>query len=286
MSNFILSAFADEIDSDLDTQIKVLKQHGVNHIEMRGVNGKNLTAYSLEEVKEIKKKLDQNGFKISAVGSPIGKIGIKDDFKPHFELFLHTIEIAKILETKYIRIFSFFIPEGEEAEIYRDEVMQRLKQFVTVAEKEEMILLHENEKDIYGDMADRCLDILKTVNSKSLRATFDPANFVQCDEKVFPYAFELLEPYVDYMHIKDALYKDHSVVPAGIGDGEVKKILNRLNLNGFEGFLSLEPHLASFDGFAELEISAKVDKPEAGEGAKKFSIAHSALVKLMKNYIS
>lgn len=80
MSNFILSAFADEIDENLKIQMDVLEEFGISHIEMRGVNGRNLTQHSIDEVKEIKRQLDDRGFRISAIGSPIGKIKITDPF--------------------------------------------------------------------------------------------------------------------------------------------------------------------------------------------------------------
>src|SRR5690606_20606824 len=118
MAKFILSAFADEIDPDLKVQMDVLEEHGIEYIEMRGVNGKNVVEHTLDEIKEIKQQLDERGFKISAVGSPIGKIKITDDFAPHLDLFHHTLEIAKILEAPYIRMFSFFIPKGENPDNY------------------------------------------------------------------------------------------------------------------------------------------------------------------------
>lgn len=281
MSRFILSAFADEIDTGLKTQMDVLDRHGIKYIEMRGVNGKNIAERSIDEVREIKRQLDARGFKISAVGSPIGKIKIIDDFGPHLDLFKHTIEIAKILETKYIRMFSFFIPEGDDPAIYREEVMRRWREFIKAAEGTGLILLHENEKEIYGDTAERCLDLLETMNCDYMKAVFDPANFVQCDVRTYPDAYELLKDHIVYMHIKDALYKDHSVVPSGYGDGKVKDILTALYRRGFEGFLSLEPHLGSFAGFADLEPNAKVnDMPEGGP--KKFAIATEALKKIIE----
>ncbi len=280
MSRFILSAFADEIDADLKTQMDVLEQHGINYIEMRGVNGKNLTQYSLDEVRDIKKQLDARGFKISAIGSPIGKIKITEDFAPHLELFRHTMEIARILETKYIRMFSFFIPHGEDPAKYRDEVMERWREFIKAAEGTGLILLHENEKEIYGDTAERCLDLLKTMNCSYLKAVFDPANFVQCNVKTYPSAFELLREYVVYMHIKDAVFSDGHVVPAGYGDGKVKEIIHQLYNEGYDGFLSLEPHLGKFVGFADLEPDSEInDMPDGGP--KKFAMAVDALRKII-----
>lgn len=282
MGNFILSAFADEIDMDLKTQMDALDLHGIKYIEMRGVNGKNLTQHTLDEVAQIKSQLDARGFKISSIGSPIGKISITDEFEPHLELFRHTIEIAKILETKYIRMFSFYIPKGDDPIIYRDEVMRRLTDFVKTAEGSGLVLLHENEKDIYGDTAERCLDILETMNCDYFKAVFDPANFVQCNVETYPHAYELLRPYVVYMHIKDALYSDHSVVPAGLGDGKVKEILSALAESGYEGFLSLEPHLGSFKGMAELEMDIDISNMPEG-GPKLFAVAADALKKILKD---
>lgn len=280
MSKFILSAFADEIDPMLTTQMDVLDQHGIKFIEMRGVNGKSLVQHTLDEVKEIKNQLDVRGFKISAIGSPIGKISITEDFGSHLELFKHTIEIAAILETQYIRMFSFFIPEGEKPEAYRDEVMNRWRLFIEAARGTGLILLHENEKGIYGDTAERCLDLLETLNCSYMKAIFDPANFVQCNVKNYPEAFNLLKKHIVYLHIKDALYKDHSVVPAGHGDGKVKEILKDLENSGFEGFLSLEPHLADFTGFAALEPNSPANKLPEG-GPKQFAIAVEALKKII-----
>lgn len=281
MSRFILSAFADEIDPRLDVQMDVLEQHGISYIETRGVGGKNITEYSPEEVREIKKQLDDRGFRISAIGSPIGKIGITDDFGPHMESFKRTLEIAKILETRYIRMFSFYIPEGDKPEKYRDEVMDRWRQFLEAAEGTGIMLLHENEKGIYGDTPQRCLDLVKAMDSANLKLIFDPANFVQCDVVTYPEAYELLREHVVYMHIKDAVYSDHRVVPAGQGDGRVKDILESLYKSGFDGFLSIEPHLWNFVGFAELE-NRKIEASTEDPGPEKFAIAAYALKKLIR----
>lgn len=281
MSRFILSAFADEIDPRLDVQMDVLEQHGISYIETRGVGGKNITEYSPEEVREIKKQLDDRGFRISAIGSPIGKIGITDDFGPHMESFKRTLEIAKILETRYIRMFSFYIPEGDKPEKYRDEVMDRWRQFLEAAEGTGIMLLHENEKGIYGDTPQRCLDLVKAMDSANLKLIFDPANFVQCDVVTYPEAYELLKEYIVYMHIKDAVYSDHRVVPAGQGDGRVKDILESLYKSGFDGFLSIEPHLWNFVGFAELE-NRKIEASTEDSGPEKFAIAAYALKKLIR----
>lgn len=280
MSKFILSAFGDEIADDLKTQMDVLEQHGISHIEMRGVNGRPLVQHTLEEAAGIRKELDRRGFKISSVGSPIGKINITDDFEAHLELFRHTVKLAGILGAGYIRMFSFFIPKGEKPEKYRDEVLRRWREFIRESEGSGLVLLHENEKDIYGDTPERCLDLLESLDCSYLKAVFDPANFVQCDVKTYPEAFEMLRDHSVYFHIKDALYKDHSVVPSGYGNGGLPEILRELHRSGYEGFLSLEPHLGAFSGLAALEQDLNMaNLPEGGAGT--FAIAANALKKLL-----
>ena len=267
MAEFIISGFADEIDDSLEKQMETLKELGIKYIEMRGVNGKNLCDYKAEETREIKRVLDENGFKLSAVGSPIGKIGINDDFEPHFEKFKNAVEIAKIMETKYIRMFSFFIPKGENPDDYKDKVLGYWKRFTDYAAQENIILLHENEKDIYGDSPERCLQVLNTFPSTVCQGIFDPANFVQCgyDTKE---AFEELKDHTVYMHIKDAVMGSGEVVPSGEGDGNIAYILSELKKADYKGFLSLEPHLATGD----IAVC----------GADLFKKAHSALMDILE----
>lgn len=281
MSQFMISGFADEIDEKIVNQFTHLNKLNISYFEPRGVNGTNISDLSDDEVEQLKQDIKTFGIKVSSIGSPIGKIQITDAFEPHLEKLKRTIAIAKTLGTKYIRIFSFFIPKGEKPEDYRDEVMYRMKKMTELAEKEGVILLHENEKDIYGDIAVRCKDVLDTVNSPALRAVFDPANFVQCGQVTYPEAYELLKPYVVYMHIKDAL-ADGEVVPAGYGIGHVPEILKRLKESGYEGFLSLEPHLGSFSGLANLELDDKMLSLE-GSTPEKFTLAHESLQKLLNN---
>lgn len=276
----VLSGFADEIDANLDEQIRVLKKLGMNHVEMRGVNGKGLVEYTLEEAKEIKKKLDAEGIALSSLGSPIGKIKITDAFEPHAELYKHTVELAHLMETKYIRMFSFFMPEGcSDYSPYREEVMERLGKMADYAKSNDVILLHENEKDIYGDVASRCLEIQKNFYGEHFKAVFDFANFVQCKQDTLE-AYEMMKPYVAYIHIKDALWSDASVVPPGTGDGHLAEILAKFKAAGYEGYLSLEPHLADFAGFAALEMNASQKKKLGGEEA--FTLAHDSLIRILE----
>ena len=277
-----ISGFADEIAQELDVQIEAVSRLGIQYIEMRGVDGNNLIYHPDAKVKEIKQKLENAGIKLSALGSPLGKIGIEDPFEPHFEEFKRACEIAHRMDTKNIRMFSFYIPEGKEKE-YKGKVFDRLGRFADYAGRNDIVLLHENEKGIYGAKAPKCLEIMKKLGSDHFRAIFDFANFVQCGQDTLE-AYDLLKDYVDYIHVKDARKENGTVVPVGYGDGNVEAILKKLFASGFDGFLSLEPHLFDFKGFEGLERGRTASLSQSGQalsGAEAFAVAHRALCEVL-----
>ncbi|MBQ7956589.1 MAG: sugar phosphate isomerase/epimerase [Clostridia bacterium] len=251
MAEFILSAFSDEAGGGIIEQIAALKRNGLTHTEPRGLDYGNISEYTAEQCKELKKILDDNGIGVSAIGSPFGKINIEDDFEPHFELFKRNVENACILGTDKIRMFSFFFNENQKPEDFRDEVFERLEKFADYSLKSGVWCCHENEKDIYGDIAERCLDIYKTFKGK-IKGVFDSANFIQCGVQILP-AYEMLEEYIEYMHVKDCLFETGKVVPAGKGDGEIVELLKRFSKKDGKRILTLEPHLTVFEGLAALE---------------------------------
>ena len=278
-----LSGFADEIDDNFENQLKGLKENGIEYIEVRGVNGKGIQAQSKEELAGAAKMLDTCNIKVSAIGSPVGKIKITDDFEEHLRVFDAVMAAALCFETKYIRIFSFFIPEGRYVQ-YRGEVMRRLEILLERAGKKNLVLCHENERDIYGESPELCLDIMQNFGG-ALRFVFDPANFVVGGFETYPDAYNSLSQYIEYMHIKDA--DETGISPAGFGKGRIKQILSDLILKkNFEGFLSVEPHLSVFSGIDELEGEGKKNtlvknkyrsKPEA------FAAAASALKNILND---
>lgn len=275
-----LSGFADEISPQLEQQIAGLQSLGMQYVEMRGVNGRPFVEHTLDEAAQIKRRLDEAGIRLSSVGSPIGKIQITEDFEPHFELFRHTVDLAHLMETPYIRMFSFFVPQDGNQQRWKDEVFRRLERMAAYAVRHNVVLLHENEKEIYGDIAPRCLEIMQRFAGENFRAVFDFANFVQCGQDTWQ-AWQMLKPYVEYVHIKDALFSTGGVVPAGLGDGQVERILRDLKAEGYHGFLSLEPHLADFAGFAALEGGGSLQSGRA-EQTDAFHVAHSALMQLLQ----
>jgi sugar phosphate isomerase/epimerase len=237
-----LSAFADEISQDPLEQIEVLSQHGIRHIEFRAIHGTNVLDLTDAQHEEFRALLHARGFGLSALGSPVGKIKITDPFEPHMERFARALELAKFYETPRIRIFSFYIPVGDDPQAHRAEVMRRMAEIARRALEHGVTLMLENEKAIYGDTAARVLDLLQTVNSPALAHAFDPANYLEVHQPVDA-AWTMLRPRVAHFHVKDYSLKQHKNVPAGQGDGEIPRLIADAVAHGYDGFCVLEPHL-------------------------------------------
>ena len=265
--NIYISGFADEISPDFTEQLKTVTSLGMHYISLRSADGKNIAEYTPDEVREkLMPRLAQYGVKVSSIGSPVGKVGVEDEagFAEHLAGLERLCEICKLLDCRYIRMFSFFIPHGKDPDSYRDVVIEKLRKFAAVAEKHDVILLHENEKDIYGDTGARCRVIFEALASPHFRAAFDFANFV---------------------HIKDAVSHDKENVLCGTGEGKIKALLTRaIRDEGYEGFLTLEPHLVLFASLQSLETEDAaniIKKNKAKDGAEGYAMQYHALREIL-----
>ena len=256
-----LTGFADEISPELDEQLDTLAEESISYLELRSVWNTNVLDLTDEQLERVRSAAAERGIGISSIGSPIGKVPVTDSFGPQLKRFRRALHAADIMDAPYVRVFSFFIPGGHEPGRYSEEVIDRMGILAGEAEDSGVTLLHENEKDIYGDVPSRCVDMLAGVGSLALRAAWDAANFVQCGVS-HPYrdGYESLRPYIEYVHVKDALSGSGKVVPAGEGEGQWPETLSALRASGFDGFFSLEPHLASsgtYSGFSGPELFRK-----------------------------
>ena len=246
-ASFMISAFGDEIASDLETQLQVLNELKIPCLELRGVWGQNVLLLSDEQVAQVRALCDGHGVTISAIGSPIGKSPIEAPGETEVQNLRRLIEIARQLGTNNIRIFSFH-PPGDSASVdydsYVDSAIDRIRCLAAVAEAEGITLLLENEKGIVGDTLDRCVKLVEGLESPHLVFLWDPANFVQVGEaRITERGWPLLGSRVGYVHIKDCDLNG-SVKAAGEGDGQVPELLTQLVSDGYQGMLALEPHLA------------------------------------------
>ena len=282
MAQYQLSAFADEADKMLSAQLKAMEDNHIALIELRGVDGKSCTELTDEEAREVKRKLDDAGAALSSLGSPYGKYPIEQPFEAHLDAFRRGLEITKILGADRIRMFSFFMPkdDGTKPADWRNKVIDQLGMMLDLAKDAGIRLCHENEKGIYGDTDDRCVDLMEVYGDR-MGCIFDPANFIQCGVKPIE-AFPKLEKYITYMHIKDALLENGAVVPAGMGDGNVKDILDRLAAKADNMTLTLEPHLTVFDGLKNLQDEKLNHKFSYPDRLTAFNAAVSALKDILR----
>ena len=264
-ATWTLSGFGDEIDTDPTVQVAVLQALGANHIEVRSAWGVNIVDLSTEQLDVLAAVFADREMGVSAIASPIGKVDITLPIEHEVGRLGVAIAAAHRLDSSYIRLFSFFSGEGVTPESIRDEVLERMRALAELAEREGVILLHENEKDIYGDTPERVLDIIESVGSSALRVAWDNANYVQVGVRPFTDGYAMLRPHLEYLQVKDAIAATSAVVPAGDGDGQLIETLTALRDDGYTGFASLEPHLA------DVNAMGGFSGPEAfGRAARAF----------------
>lgn len=255
------SAFADEIAPQLDVQMDTCQSHGIRCIDVRGIDGKNVSTFTVQQAREYKKQMDGRGFRAACIGSPIGKIRMDEDFAKHLDLLKNCCDVARAFDTKLVRIFSFYASAGKNIVDERQAVMDRMTRMVELAQKEGVTLLHENEKAIYGAKPQQVKDLFATIHSPNFKGIFDPGNFVE--EGVAPYdqAWTAgLDSLTDYFHIKDKNPGDHTCIPAGQGQGQIEPIFRDLKARNWSGVISLEPHMRAagqYSGFTGPQLFAQ-----------------------------
>ena len=265
-----LCAFSDEADPSLDGQIAALKRNNVPYMEMRGVDGKNVTQLTLDEAKAIREKLDANGIKVWSIGSPIGKVDINTDFDEYMNLVRHTCALANILGAQKIRMFSFF-----NAYEQKEKVFEYLTCMAQAGAEYGVDMCHENEKDIYGDTKERVQEIMDNV--QGLKYIYDPANYLQCGESADD-TLDMFHATTDYFHIKDVVLSSGAIVPAGLGDGKIDELVARITE---DKTLTLEPHLAIFEGYSHIDKTVMKHEYAFKNSTEAFDAAVSAIKKIL-----
>ena len=278
MAKFALSAFADEAGVSLEEQINALRDNGIDYIEPRNINGKGILTIDENELRQIKNTLDENGIKVNSIGSPIGKYPIDEPLENHLVDFEKALRACEILETKNIRMFSFFV-EQADLEKKRDEVIRRLKLLCELAKSRGIRLCHENESRIYGQNPSEVNDIISSVSS--LYAIFDPANYRMNDCDVYEGIKATLKRPA-YLHIKDAIFSTQTIVPAGEGEGKISEIIDIVN-EAVDGtvYLTLEPHLHGFEAYKSIDDHELRGIHHFNNGREAFDFAANALKNLL-----
>ncbi|MCB2210361.1 sugar phosphate isomerase/epimerase [bacterium] len=246
MSTFVLSAFADEVATDLQIQLQVLRELDIHYLDLRSVDGVNVRDLTDRDVIRIRETLHRNAVRVACIASLVGKSAIDGPLDDVLSALDRVIEIGHALGTRNIRLFSFYPPQiCTTADRYVDQAITRLERLIGLARRKDALLLLENEQGLVGDSLSRCYRLMRSLVGDHFRFLWNPANFVRVGEpQVTDHGWDLVGEYTAHVDIKDALLSDGSVVAAGEGDGQVKALLAHLQQSGYNGFLSLEPHLA------------------------------------------
>lgn len=265
-----LCAFADEYSPKLLEQIEGLKTNGITYIELRNVDGKNVLDLTLEEAQKVYDTLKFNGIEVWSIGSPIGKVDINCDFEVYKEKVHHACKLANVFKTDKIRMFSFF-----HAYEKKELVFKYLQEMCEIAKIYNVKLHHENEKDVFGDTVDRVLEIMQNVGG--LYYIFDPANYIQCGQDC-ALGLEKLFTTTGYFHIKDVISETGQLVPAGYGDGKIREMLKMVDR---DIVLTIEPHLAVFEGYANIDNTEMNHKFIFSSNKEAFNFAVESIKKML-----
>jgi sugar phosphate isomerase/epimerase len=265
-----LSAFADEISRNLPESLAILRARGVACMELRGFDDTNVMKLTDAQVAFARDELAKAGFAVGSIATPIGKVGILDPFEPQEIQMRRAVELAGTLGSKHIRIFSFYIPKGDDPAKHRAAVMDRMGKLLALAAGRGLTVVLENEEGLYGDTIERCADIIDALKVPHLKLAFDPCNLVIIGPRPFTDSYPLALKHLGYMHVKDWVKATKHMVPAGQGDAEWAKILPALKRDGYAGIVALEPHLSAAGQFAGFS------------GPDLFGKAHEGLVGMLK----
>ncbi len=244
---FVLSGFADEISPDLEVQTSVLARLRVPGLDLRGVDGRNVLDLSDLDLKRVVDSCAKKGLHVQAIASPVNKVKLEPGALERESAKLRlAIGAAKVCGTRRIRIFS---PETSDA----NAALDWMREHVKMAQEADVMLIHENDAKFWGAYPDDAKRLMEEIQSPHLRFAFDFANTVLLGYRPLKNWFPWIVPYLDTLHIKDAIQSAGSVVVAGRGEGQIKETLEFLLSQGWSGPLTLEPHLSAvgpFGGFS------------------------------------
>ncbi len=282
MTDYTLSAFGDEAGNSCEEQIAALQQAGLSYIDIRGMDGHNIAALPLEAARAAKEKLDAANIQVAMFGSPIGKIDIADDLESDLEKLRHLGELAPVLGCSAVRVFSYYNAQGRSHDEWQNESLNRLKQLRDEASRLGLVLYHENERHIFGDLrADVGIIAgeLRDGPDGVFRLIFDFDNYNQSGEDVWQ-NWLALRDMTDAIHLKDS--RDNQHTPVGQGTGRVREILEDAARRNWRGPMSIEPHLQHSAAIMATGPSGTANQQFANmTQAESFSLACHAATDLL-----
>lgn len=253
-----LGVLTDEVSARFDEALDWIEEQGLKHVEVRVVDGVNVSNLNDEQVREIRRKVEAHGLFISAIASPLFKCALdpmrpvasgdvfgqqEESVEAHFTKLERVIAIAALLNTKMIRIFSFW--REQQPELYTEEIVTHLKRAAAIAEHAGIVLLLENEPSCNGGFADEVATIVRGVDSPAVKGLWDPGNEAYAGRQAFPAGYETMKNELAHVHLKDAYSREDGTsrcVPLGSGNVSVIAQLKALVADGYDGLFTIETH--------------------------------------------
>ncbi len=259
-STLKLGVINDEITQDFDHALAVARELGLQFVELRGMWNKNLMDLKENEIKEARRLLTKYGMKVTDIASPFMKVdapgfttkeGERDTFNARFgykqqpEVLERAMELAKVLETDKIRVFSFWRIE-KPAQVF-DLVVSDLRRALEKAKKQKITLVLENEHDCNIATAAESVKLLAAIQDPYLGLNWDPGNAYAAGEKPYPDGYNLLpKNRILHMHVKDAKRNPATGKSdwAAMGKGDIDYVgqFKALMRDGYSHAVSLETH--------------------------------------------
>lgn len=241
--SFILTAVSDQVVSDLEETLIILQGQGINHIELGRISGKLLTEMEPAQINQLRQKLLENKFSVSAISSGYNRWPITADYDPELSFFRQLLKLSQLFDCQHLVISSFQMPP-DQVKKFRDQVLKSLEKMVVLARDAHITLLLENEPNTYASSSRLCADVIESIGSLFLRLAFNPANFVRVGEKPFLGIPSHIRKMTGLLYINDATFSGCPQLP-GRGNAEIKELISILRCRSFNGYFSLKPGLGA-----------------------------------------
>ncbi|WP_127581769.1 TIM barrel protein [Paenibacillus koleovorans] len=259
-----LGVISDEVSADLNEALDWMVAEGLRHVEIRMVDGVNVSNLSDDDVARVSGEIARRGLRVSAIASPLFKCALdptrevatgdmfgqaEESIEAHFDKLDRTILIAGRLGTRCIRIFSFWREAAPTQ--HTDEIVAHLKRAAAVAERADVVLLLENERTCNGGYAFEVASFVRQVGSPALRALWDPGNESAGEYWSYPDVYREVKELLEHVHLKDtvALSDGKSrCVPLDSGRVPYLKQIRDLEQDGYKGLYVIETHYTPSGG--------------------------------------
>lgn len=270
-----LGILTDEVSGDFQEALDWARKEELKHVEIRTVDGRNIAVLSDDQVREVRRQVEARGLFISAVASPLFKCALdparpvasgdrfgqqEEDVEAHFAKLERVIAIARLLGTRRIRIFSFW--REKDPVLYRPEIVRHLKRAGLIAQRQDALLLVENEPSCNGGFAQEVAAIVRDIDCPAVKALWDPGNEAYAGGEAFPAGYGHMKDVLAHVHLKDAyIAKDGTPHCVPLGSGTVPFIphLRALAADGYDGLFTIETHYKPQGGSAKTGSRMTLD---------------------------